>query len=211
MTLEEILAKIEDETVKDAVVSTIKAETELGKSATAKKDKENLKLKAKLKETGWDSEKFDTWEKFIESNKAVVEKGNTAELTISQLSDKVTDLSEKLLKSEKETEKAAKSAKENKLKAKLTDAIGDKFYGAEYLIKDLITTGRVDVVDGKAVFKDGESAVDFDKGIANLKEENKSMLKSGIKPGSGDAGGDTPPQEGDIEARLKKAREKLLA
>lgn len=211
MTLEEILAKIEDETVKEAVASAIHAEKQLGISATSKKDAENLKLKAKLKDTGWDPEKFDTWEKFVASKKALEDKSTTAETTISQLSDKVTDLANQLLESEKKTERAAKSAKENKLKAKLTEAVGDKFYGSTYLIKDLVSSGRVDIVDGKVVFKDGDTSVDFDKGIANLKEENKSMLKTGLKPGSGDAGGDTPEVDGSVDARLKKAREKLLA
>lgn len=191
MTLEEILAQIESDDLKEAIVGKIEEEKMRGKEASKKKDRDNLKLKADLKSLGWDKDKFETIDEFRESLEAKDKANNTNKLTIAQLNDKLDALESTLATERAEAELVKTRAKETKITSELTKHMGDSFFGASYLIKSLISDGRVDIdeVSDRIYFKDGDEVIDFEKGLAKLKEDNKDMLKVSQQSGTGDVGG----------------------
>lgn len=186
MTLEEILATVESEQTKEAIVNAINAEKEKGISEYRKKDTEVLKYKGLVKELGYDPEKFESVDSFIESKKKTVSESN---LTIAQLNDKLNSYMTELETERETSRQIQKKAKENKLNADLTGKIGNMFYGAEFMIKTLITDGVADIQDDKTVIKDGDRVLSLDEGINLLKDKYKDSLKTSQVAGSGDSGG----------------------
>ena len=206
MDLQEVLSSIENEETKEAIISLVEAEKEKGISSYRKKDSEVLKLKNTLKELGYDHEKYSNVDEFIEDTKKVKDKVSKSSLTIAQLNDKLNDITSQLDSEREAAANAKRLAKENKLTAELTKNIGKDFIGSEYLIKDLISEGRVDLVNNEVVFKEGDDIITFDKGLVYLKEKNKGMLRTNIKSGTGDVGGNTiEPKEDEFTAKLRKA------
>jgi len=206
MDLQEVLSSIENEETKEAIISLVEAEKEKGISSYRKKDSEVLKLKNTLKELGYDHEKYSNVDEFIEDTKKVKDKVSKSSLTIAQLNDKLNDITSQLDSEREAAANAKRLAKENKLTAELTKNIGKDFIGSEYLIKDLISEGRVDLVNNEVVFKEGDDIITFDKGLVDLKEKNKGMLRTNIKSGTGDVGGNTiEPKEDEFTAKLRKA------
>jgi len=200
MNLEEILAKIESDELKEAIVSKINEEKEKGISSYSKKDREVLKYKNALKDLGYDHEKYNDVQEFIESKKSVEQTATDSKLTIATLNDKLNELTATLESEKAQAEAIKRSAKENKLTAELTKTIGGEFYGADYLIKSLITDGKVDLDEAtnQVFFKNGDDLIPFEKGVEKLKEENRDMLKVTQAGGTGDKGGNgniQPPEE----------------
>ena len=192
MNLEELLQQVDDESLKESIVAVVNVEKERGISSTKKKDKEVLRFKSALKDLGYDREKFEDLDSFISANKERESKTQKSSLTIAQLNDKVQSLAETLETERQQLAEKTRIAKESKLQAQLTEKIGNEFYGSKYLINDLVSNGRVDLVDNKVVFKSGDDIISFDSGLTALKEENKGMLKVTQKAGSGESGGETP-------------------
>jgi len=196
MTLEEILKAVEQldnaEELREAIIETIETERDRGITATRKKDKDVLKLKATLKDLGYDKKEFDGLDSFVESTRKIKEDSTKSKLTINSLSERVEDLINSL-KTEREAKtQIEKQAKSKTLEAELTSAIGDKFYGSKYLIKDIIYSGSVDIDnDGSVFFKQGDNVLSFSKGIETIMDKNKDMLKLSQSGGSGDKGGTT--------------------
>ena len=213
MTLEEILAKIESDELKEAIVTKINEEKDKGIQSYTKKDKEVLKYKNALKDLGYDHEKYSDVTEFIESKKTVEQNVNESKLTIATLNDKLNDLTNKLDQERQQAEAIRRTAKENKLSAELTKTIGAEFYGADYLIKSLINEGKVDLDDAtnQVFFKNGDDLVPFEKGIEQLKEQNRDMLKVTQSGGTGDKGGTGIPTTVDEDLLSKPANEVLDA
>lgn len=214
MSIEGIMAKLSDSEKKE-FNDAIENEKTIGINKYNKKDGETLKLKSNLKALGYDPEKFSTIEAFIDSRKAIDKKVTTGEQTIASLTERL-DLNDAERESEKaerkaeqiEATKVAKVAKDAKLTTELTKGVGDKFFGSDYMIKDLVREEKVDFVDGKVVFKDGEKTVAFDDGVKSLMESNKDSLKSKQIGGSGDRGGDKLDNN---SARIEQARGRMKA
>ena len=195
MTLAELLAKLDAEDLnrdelKNEITNYVKSVEEKGKQAYSKKDKELLKFKSALKDAGWDNEKYSDVKEFVSSLKKKDEKITTSDVTIAQLNEKLNELTSSLEQERAIRTEAERTAKQSKLTAELTNAIGKDFYGAEYLIKDLVRDGKVNLAeDGSVVFKNGDDIVTFDNGINQLKEQHKDMLRVDQVGGSGKNGG----------------------
>jgi len=208
MTLEEILAQIESDELKEAIVGKINEETEKGKSLYSKKDREVLKFKTALKELGYDHEKYADVSEFIDTKKEVESKVNDSKLTIATLNDKLNDLTSKLEQERAEADRAKRVSKENKITAELTNKIGGEFFGASYLIKTLISDGKVDIDENNQLFfREGEDVIPFEKGLDQLKQENKDMLRVTQQGGTGDVGGQGIGEKADL---LDKPTDEIL-
>jgi hypothetical protein len=191
MNLDEMLKKLSSlengEELAEAVMTALESEKERGIASTRKKDKDVLKLKATLKDLGYDKETFDDLDSFVENIKKTKDSTVKSELTINTLNDRVNELILDLKKEREAKEAITTKAKVKTLEAELQSTIGDKFFGAKYLIKDLISSGSVDIdEDGNKYFKDGDTLVPWEKGIESLKEKNKDILKVSQSAGSGD-------------------------
>jgi len=168
----------------NAFDESINEQIEIGKNHYKNKDSEKLALKAKFKELGYDPDIHGSLDDFINKQKQNRDASNTDKLTISQLSEKVTAFESSLNAEKLRTETLQKDNAKEKITTKLTKSIGAKIYGSEYLIKDLINEGKVDVVDNSVVFKDGDTITTFDTGVKNLLEAHKENLKVDQNPGS---------------------------
>jgi len=207
-TLDEILAKISDDTLKREVAEVVDAEKERGIAATHKKNTENKKLRDTLIAAGYDSTKHTSYEAWITESKSVRENLTVSTGTNDELKTQLQLIRTELSDQKEATRATAQRAKDSQMKAILTDKIGNKFIGSSFLIKDLISEGRVDLIDDTLIFKDGEDSKTLASGIKLLEEEHKDMLKANIKAGSGKTGGDSPDIEEKSFADLLKEQMK---
>ena len=194
-SLEEILSAIEGDDIKEAIVGLIDNEREVGISKYNSKDKEVLKYKNAMKSLGFDKDKYETIDDFIESKQDVEKKVTKSNLTIAELNDRLNTITDELNAERENVQAKAKESRDNKLTAELTQAIGGKYIGSEYMIRDLIREGQVDINDNKVVFKNGDDLIPFETGLKQLEEQNADMLKTSLKGGTGDVGGKTPKQK----------------
>jgi len=99
---------------------------------------------------------------------------------------------------------------------KLKDALGkhlrDKVYGADFVVNDLVSEGRVSLSENDQVVwvkGSGETAqkIELEKGVAEFLAEHKEIVKSNQTPGSGSSGGQpsAPQATGDL-ARIQQLR-----
>jgi len=194
MTLEEILQTVESDNVKEAIVAKINEEKERGITEYRKKDQEVLKYKGLIKDLGYDSEKYDSIDSFVESKKKVDKVATESNLTIAQLNDKLTNYMAELETERNNTRQIQKKAKETKLNAELSGKLGSLFYGADFMVKTLISEGIADIDNDQTVIRDGDRVLSLDEGVNLLKDKYKDSLKATQVPGSGDRGGDKNPQ-----------------
>lgn len=206
MNLEEILQSVENEDIKEGIVSLINAEKQRGIDSYNKKDKEVLNLKSKIKDLGYDSEKYDNVDSFFEALKDKDTRVKDSEMTIAQLNEKLNDVTATLEKQRVLSEKKAKESKTNKLTAELTNKIGNKFYGSQYMIESLINNERVDLSeDGSVVGRKGDDIIPFEKFYETLEEENRSNIKVEQTKGTGsDKGTETEITQSDFVRRVKE-------
>jgi len=210
MTLEEILGSIEADNVKEAIVAKINEEKERGISEYRKKDQEVLKYKGLIKDLGYDSDKYESIDSFVESKKKVDKVATESNLTIAQLNDKLTNYMTELETERNNTRQIQKKAKETKLNADLSGKLGNMFYGADFMVKTLISEGVADIENDQTIIRDGDRVLSLDEGINLLKDKYKDSLKATQVAGSGDNGGTkvTPQKEKSfaeqMAERLKK-------
>lgn len=212
MTLEEILQTVESEDVKEAIVAKINEEKERGISEYRKKDQEVLKYKGMIKDLGYDSDKYDSIDSFIESKKKVDKVATESNLTIAQLNDKLNTYMSQLEAERESSRQIQKKAKENKLQADLTSKIGSVFYGADFMVKTLISEGIADIQDDQTIIKDGDRVLSLDEGVNVLKEKYKDSLKVQQVAGSGDNGGQkvTPQKEKTFAEQMAERLQKNI-
>ena len=177
MTLEELMAKLESDEIKEAVTSLINAEKERGLTSYRKKDQELLGLKTSLKSKGFDPEKGNLQE-WLDGKIAAETRVQESSLTIAQLNDRLSEV-------QGQWENEKKTAKNSKIQAELTSKIGSMFYGSDYMIKSWLSDGKLDLVDGNITY-DGKP---FDSALETIKSENKGSIKVTQVPGSGVPGG----------------------
>ena len=198
MDLEQLLSKLENDELKDAVVGLISAEKERGVAAYRKKDSELVNFKGTLKSKGYDPEtmKLDEWLDKIPKTEEKIRESN---MTIAQLNDKLNHFQSQL-----ESERTA--VKQSKIQAELTNAVGNTFYGSEYMIKSWLTDGKVDLVDGQVTYE----GKNFREAFETIKNENKGLLRVNQAPGSGDNGGfeSKKTEEASFAEQLKLAMRK---
>lgn len=206
MDLETLLGALDSDELKEAVVELINDEKDRGKDAYRKKDKELSKWKDDYRDLGWDPDKFESRSDFIEKKKADNKKVTDLSLSNAELNDKINNLITERDQEREHSKQKAEEVRKAKLSNKLQQEIGSDFIGSQYLIKDLINSNSVDLNGEEVVFKDGDEFIPFSKGLEQLKETNKNMLKTNQKGGSGDVGGETPKQSEELSFvdKLKK-------
>lgn len=185
----------------DAINSASKVEKDKGIRETNKRNEENKKLR-KFKKVLEDDLGFDPdteLDDFVSGIKDKVKKSDNGHKATGELADLTTKFNSmskdfsKMQKSNKEKDeenkKLASKARGQTMQADLSKALGGKIYGADDAIYRLINDGRVGLAEnGKTVFKDGDSEVDFDDGVKSFLEKNKDIVKSKQNGG----GGSTP-------------------
>lgn len=121
-------------------------------------------------------------------------------------------------KTELETERKEKADTKRKMQVStmrsgLLEALGEKVYGPDLLVDNLITSGKVklDDDDKTILFVNGEDTVDFKDGIEKLLEDRKDIVKNTQQSGdgSGGAGGDNTGGKEETDAeRVKRLRKR---
>jgi hypothetical protein len=182
MQLDDIRKKLEasDEGKEtfEAILDLINAEKEKGIFESSKRNKEAQSLrkyKQILEETGYDISDEENLKDSL-SRKSHNKNSDDA-LTLKSLQARLD-------KAEKERDAERLNSKRKTIQAELTNAIGDKVYGAKFLISSLISDGSVDIVNDEVVFKHGDELLSFQDGVKRTLEENKEMLKTTQSGGS---------------------------
>jgi len=143
------------------------------------KNKEAVKYKEIIKSLGYNADDYDSLEDFKAKTKEMLDESNNSKTELEKLQDQFNNLkseyeSERQKRLEKELE-----AKNNKIKSTLNEKLGNKLYGAKYLINDLVNNGAFELDEsGKVISKDG---LPFDAKIEKILEENKDDLKEDKK------------------------------
>lgn len=194
MTLEQLLQMLEDgsltaEQFKEAktiISGAIDAEKTKGIDSYRKKDAEGLKLKKALKDLGYSKDEVDGVDEFVSGLKNKITAVDGKDVTIAELKSSVEAIQQTLEAEKAEKSKLAETSITNTAKAKLIEALGDKFSAstANTLIENLLLKKAVTVVDDKVVFKNGEEIVPFDDGVKGLLETHKDSLKNQQRLGS---------------------------
>lgn len=193
----------------------VEAEKSRGISEVSKRNKEAeglRKFKLALESAGY-TEGTDLNE-FIGGLKAAKEDASSKTLTLKDLQTQLTSLQSSFDKSQTEllAERTAATelrtkAKTEKLRAVLTSSLADKVYGHDFVISDLISSGKVDLQDDKPIFKNGDQAVDIETGIKGFLDSRPDLIKSQQTPGgSAKPNGGTPPGPNTDENRLSRLR-----
>jgi hypothetical protein len=184
----------------ESVVNLIESEKQRGILETNKRNKENQnlrKFKQSFEALGY-SEDTDldgfTADLVKKVNKPVSE-DISSKLTLKTLNDQIQKLTADL-------DSERKVSKTKTITAKLTQSLTDKVYGADLLIKSLISDNQVDLQNDNVVFKNGENYVGFDDGIKNLLELRKDIVKNVQVGGSktNPASNDMPKNINDLIA-----------
>lgn len=188
--LNEVLTTIDSETfdkgtLKETISGLLKAQETYGKESYTKKASQVNKYLEIFGKLGYNKEEHETPENFIEkfkgNNEAIEAKTSEYQLLEARL---------KKIEGEKaaETERAEalKSANEkNTIESKLSQALEPELKGAKHIVKNLISEGKVKLVDGEVVFVKGTEVVLFEEGIKGVISENEELKKVSIKPGAG--------------------------
>lgn len=110
---------------------------------------------------------------------------NTNEYTakLSRLEKQIAEISQR--------EQAAQQKLNTvKISDALSRVMGDSFHAADFVIKNMIASGEVRLLDdGSVVFVDGDDEIDLQKGIEKLKKNRPDLVKNISKPGSSGTAG----------------------
>lgn len=192
--------------------AAVAQEKEFGKTKYAEKDKEAVglrKYKALIKNLGWDGESDP--EEFVTTVQANLEnrqtEGNAQMVEVTKQLKKLQkdfETSQTELQAEREQKTALQQ--QNKLKTienTLAPKLSESFYGHNFMIKALIADGQVDLDEkGQVIFKNGESVMEFDKGLKWLEETHSDARKNTQKPG----GGSVPANQGGAKPKYTMAQ-----
>lgn len=173
MSLEEKLATL-DEGLRSEILSLIESEREKSIAESRKRNAENAalrKYKMAMEEFGIDNP--DELKSYITKKPKMEDDTPTMKSLKAELDR---------MRAERDQERLF--AKNKRLEADLTNAIGDKLYASKYIIKSLISDGLVDIIDGEIIYKDGETHLSIEQGIQKILNDNKESLKSNIVPGA---------------------------
>ena len=187
MTVEELKVLLEGNENADSIIEEfVSKETELedvkSKRQVGVSAKDALsKIKSALGDIGYES--GDVVD-FIGDIKKKQQSSDKSKYEKATLEEKLNDLERKWEEAENKAKQLERETIVNKISSKLNDSISDKIYGSKYVIESLINSGRVDMVDGDILFKNGDDFISFDKGIESVLEENKDMLKVNQKSGA---------------------------
>jgi len=215
MELEELLkmlSKVQgDQELSKHVVELIEAEKQRGIDAKSKANKEAInlrKFKKSMEALGYDGAgDLDEFTATMINNSSQRNKSSNDDdkLTLKALRDEI--------KREKELRISTENkVREKTISAKLTQALNDKVYGADLLVKSLISDGKVTLTDEEVFFKENEELIPFNDGINKLLETRKDIVKSTQRTGTGSTGNDTRTTDPDIAKIVASGdREAIIA
>jgi hypothetical protein len=200
MPLEDILGALDAEG-KATVLAAIDAEKTKGINAKKSADTEAIKAKDKLKDLGWDSEKYENFDAFKDTIGKKVQAADDSEVTLAGLNDKINTLTTKLTVSE-ETSTAKTLKLSNKaITKKLTGAIGSKLYASEYIVDANVSKFTYDEDSDTVSPIEGT----YDDNIKSILEANKENLKVEMVEGDEVVTNKTKPSgESDFVSQLKE-------
>jgi len=224
MTQEELKAKLEGiEGGLDlyaAHMAMVQAEREKGINSRHEANSEAKGLrrfKIALEKLGYNAEEdgdLDEWVSDIVNKMADVGKSSTQkDSQLSELQSQLKKLTKQFqttqeeLGNEKKTRAEVETkAKQRTIQNKLQKVLNDEFYGADFLIKSLISDGVVDLDENEnPVFKQGDQTLNLDKGVEWLRQTNADARKNGQKPGSGSS----PASGGSVKQRPRLTVEQI--
>jgi hypothetical protein len=191
MDLQEVLSKVGDDGA--AVINAaIEAERNKGVAESRRKGEEVKKhlteanrLKDALRDTlGIEYSPDIDLTEALASVKAGSSKGK------SSTDDKLAREVERLRKQFEEKEKSEQSLRQQLTNKKLSDVLSqkmrDQFHGADLIVKDFISSGRVKLLDDETVIGiDGDEEVDVDKLIETYRKARPDLVKNTQTGGSG--------------------------
>jgi len=215
MTFEELKAMlekaegIEKDSVLEGVLELVNEEKSKGIALYQKKDGELLKLKASIKEAGYDSSKHETIKDFVKSLSEKASTSETDKLTINTLNEKLSDLENKWTEASRKQQEAETKANKESLKSKLTTVIGDKVYGSKYVIDSLIDKGEVRKIDGRDVWSVDGTDLEFDAGLDKFLKSNSDILKSTKTNGTGEPGSTVSTKKDNSELSVEEASARI--
>jgi hypothetical protein len=188
MELGELTAKLETlaggKELAETVVNLVETEKQRGIQETGKRNKENQHLrrfKQSFEALGYD-ESVDLDGFTASLVKKVNYKPSDDDVSQSKLTLKT--LNDQIQKLTNDLQNERNVSKTKTISAKLISSLTDKVYGADLLVKSLISDGQVDLQNDEVVFKHGENYVGFDEGIKNILEQRKDIVKNSQVPGS---------------------------
>ena len=194
MTFEELRAMLsseagfDQEKALEGIQSLVNEEKQKGITLYQKKDGELLKLKNTIKEAGYDSSQHETLKEYVTSLSKKAATSDEATITINSLNEKISDLTEKFSTSQREQQEAVTMATTESLSSKLTGSLGDKLYGADYVIDSLLRNGDVKKVDDRATWSIDGTELDYDQGLEKFIKQSGDILKSTKTNGTGTPG-----------------------
>lgn len=201
----------------DYHLGQVDLEKQRGIAETSKRNKENESLrrfKLAFENLGYTNENDLT--EFVMNLKSEKETVAVKDVTLKDLQGQLQKLTGDFQKTQAELNAERTAAIELKTKAKtekirgsMIETLKDKVYGHDYLINDLIGSGKVDLDEHeKVVFvNEDKTFVPLDDGVKRLLESRPDIVKNNQKPGASTqpTPGGTPSPDSD-QARLERLR-----
>jgi hypothetical protein len=183
----------------EGVQGMVNEEKQRGITSYQAKDRELLSLKNEIKETGFNKDQHGTLKDYVKTLGQKAASSDEDKVTINSLNEKVSQLTEMMNATKAEQQAALQKATTESLRSKLVSSIGDKLYGAVYVIDSLLQKGDVKMVEEKPVWSFDGVDLDFNSGLEKFLKNSGDILKSTKTSGTGKPG-ETTVDVKDIEA-----------
>lgn len=163
-------------TIKQSITDVIEKTMQWGKANYDKKATQVKKYSDILSELGYDPETSTNPKEFATNIKQTQTELELTKTEKETLRERIARLETVERERTEESNKLKQENDKITLNSKLTEAIGTKLQASQYIIKDLITSGTVKMVDGSPMFVNGTELESFDIGITKVIEANKELL-----------------------------------
>lgn len=196
MLLDDILKKLTEEE-KSVVTEAIEAEKSRGIDESRKKGQsvqkymtEANRLKDILRNAGIDPDE-DIEQQISALKESIKEKPKSdLERQVLTLSKQVKILTDGMAEKTKEAETEKGKYRNTKLTQVLGQSLGEKIHASDFVIKGLIRDGKVKLDENEnPVWVDGETEIEFGKGVDSFLKQNNGIVKTTQTPGAGSSPG----------------------
>lgn len=202
-TLEDLEKLFEEKGIKDAmtdVKALVDAEKQRGISETQQANKEAQalrKYKQAIEKLGLKGDALDDGvSELVKKLESLKDSKPATEF--EALAKTVNDLNDRIMKSETEKAQLKQSSARKTLESKLTNALKGKVQSDSFVVKALLNDNMFAVdEDGETVFyRDGDTKLDFSKGVEKFLASNPGIVINGQIGGAGGSGtGDTQKKQ----------------
>lgn len=223
MELQDVLSEIGEEKA-NVILSAIEAEKARGISESKKKGSEAQKLRSELAKVKleykevfgheWEGDDVRTLFENAKQTTAKTASVNTNDFVPVREFKRLT---QQLEEERQEREKTAQKWRVGRLSQALTQAMGDKVYARDFVVQNLIDTGKVRLSeDDSVVYVDNDSEYPLDKGMEMFRKARPDVWKNTQAQGSGGTGGKQTKDNkqialADFNALPGRERAKLMA